>query len=123
MAHRFVDIDDYVRTFPDEVRTRLEQVRQTIHQAVPGAGEKISYQIPTITLDDRSLVHFAGWKHHVSLYPVPEGDDTLTHDLSPYLSGKSTVRLPHDAPLPSDLVARVASALVDQRDQRDDALE
>ncbi|MGI8901182.1 MAG: iron chaperone [Nocardioides sp.] len=71
MAHRFVDIDDYARTFSDEVRTRLEQVRQTIHQAVPGAGEKISYQIPTITLNGSSLVHFAGWKHHVSLYRCP----------------------------------------------------
>jgi len=111
MAQQFVDIDAYIDSFPEEVQARLEEIRETIHRAVPGAGEKISYQIPTITLDDRSLVHFAGWKQHVSLYPMPEGDEALAADLAPYMSGKSTVRFRHGEPLPTDLVAQVVSAL------------
>ena len=49
VAQRFDSVDDYISTFPPEVQTVLQAVRQTIHAAAPGAKESISYQIPTFT--------------------------------------------------------------------------
>ena len=64
-------VDEYIASFPAEVQAVLEEVRRTIHAVVPGAGEKISYQIPTITLDGKSLLYFSGWKEHISDLPDP----------------------------------------------------
>jgi uncharacterized protein YdhG (YjbR/CyaY superfamily) len=50
--------------------SRDERVRRIIRRAIPGAEERISYQIPTYTLQDRAVIYFAGWKEHYSFYPV-----------------------------------------------------
>ena len=71
----FRSVDDYVASFPDEVRHELEAVRHTIREALPGCEDRISYDIALVTLDGRGLFYFAGWKKHLSLYPVPELDE------------------------------------------------
>jgi len=64
---RFGSVDEYIGSFPAAAQAILEQVRRAILDAVPGAGETISYQIPTITLGGRPLLYFAGWKRHISV--------------------------------------------------------
>ena len=71
----------------------------------------ISYNIPTLKRDGRSVVHFAGWKAHVSLYPMPDGDADLERDLAPYSSGKGTLKFPLAEPIPLELVRRVVARL------------
>ena len=65
-------IDEYIALFPPAVQAILEKVRLTIHTAAPQAGETISYQIPTFTLEG-NLVHFAAFKKHIGFYPTPSG--------------------------------------------------
>ncbi|GAB4046939.1 iron chaperone [Catellatospora paridis] len=116
MAARFTTIDDYIDSFPAEVQDVLQQVRRTILAAAPAqAGQSISYGIPTITLDGRYLVYFAGWKHHVSVYPVPDGDAAFEEVVAPYRAAKGTLRFPLREPVPYDVIARVTAALVTQR--------
>ena len=108
-------VDDYLGSFPDDVRIILEEVRRTIHQVVPAADEAISYRIPAVTLDGRHLVYFAGWKHQVSLYPLPQVDHALAQELAPYRVGKSTARFRIGEPVPYDLIGRLVALLVEQR--------
>jgi uncharacterized protein YdhG (YjbR/CyaY superfamily) len=82
---------------------------------VPKAEEKISYQIPTFALDGRYLVYFAGWKNHISVYPLPEADEAFERELAPYKSGKGTVKFPLNKPIPYDLIGRLAALLAEQR--------
>jgi uncharacterized protein YdhG (YjbR/CyaY superfamily) len=105
---KFGSVEDYIGSFPADVRAILEHVRRAILDAVPGAGETISYQIPTITLGGGPLLYFAGWKHHISVYPAPAGDEVLERRLGPYRSGKSTLKFPLSRPVPYDLIAQVA---------------
>ena len=114
---RFTTVEEYLDTFPDETRQVLEDVRRTLHRAVPGSGEAISYQIPTITLDGSALLYFAGWRQHVSVYPVPEGDAELARLLAPYLSGASTLKFPLSQPMPHDVLERVARTHLERRRQ------
>lgn len=116
MAASFATIDDYISALPEDVQSVLQQVRRTLHEAVPGSGETMSYQMPTITVNDRSLVYFAGWKKHIGMYPIPEGDPEFDRDLAPYRAVKSTARFPYSTPIPYDLIARMAVLLVNQRD-------
>ncbi len=115
MADKFATVEDYLSSFPEDVRTILEDVRQAIHRAVPGAGETISYQMPTVTLGGKSLVHFAAWKHHIGLYPLPATEGALAEELAPYDTGKGTARFPLQEPIPYDLIERLAALLVKQR--------
>ena len=110
-----VSVDAYIERFPEEVRTVLQEVRRTLHDAVPGAGETISYAIPALTLDGRVLLYFAGWQKHVSVYPVPHGDEALVRALEPYRSGKGTLAFPLGEPVPYDLIGRVAAGFREQR--------
>lgn len=115
MAEKFANVEDYLDSLSDESRAALETVRERIRATVPGADEVISYNIPTIKQGGRSVVHFAGWQAHVSLYPVPTGDESLQRALAPYVSGKGTVKFPLSQPMPLDLVQRIVEALLDER--------
>jgi uncharacterized protein YdhG (YjbR/CyaY superfamily) len=79
---RFTTIDEYISPFTGEIQAVLEKVRQAIHKAVPEAVETISYGMPTFDLNGKHLVFFAGWKHHISLYPLPAGDEAFQQELS-----------------------------------------
>ena len=112
---KFESVEAYLASFPDEVRPVLEQVRQTIQTAVPGAEETISYDIPTFKLGGRAVVYFAGWKHHVSVYPIPQADEALERDLAPFRAAKGTLKFPLDRPVPYELIGRAAAVLAAQR--------
>jgi len=104
---QFKTIDEYIKTFPQDVQAVLQKMRQTIRKAAPQAEEAISYQMPTFKLNGRNLVHFAGYKRHVGFYPVPSGIDAFEKELSPYKQGKGSVQFPLDRPVPYDLVRKI----------------
>jgi len=104
---QFKTIDEYIKTFPEDVQPILQKMRQTIRKAAPQAEEAISYQMPTFKLNGRNLVHFAGYKNHVGFYPVPSGIDAFEKELSPYKQGKGSVQFPLDGPVPYDLVRKI----------------
>jgi uncharacterized protein YdhG (YjbR/CyaY superfamily) len=115
MAGTYATVDEYVASFPDDVRTVLTEIRRLARAAVPGGVEKISYGMPTITRGGRNVVHFAAWKNHLSIYPVPAGDEAFVRDVAPYLSGKGTVRIQLTEPIPYDLVRRLVEFLAGER--------
>jgi uncharacterized protein YdhG (YjbR/CyaY superfamily) len=113
MSEKFASIEAYLDSLAPEVREAVEEVRSIVHEAVPDGEDAISYNIPTVRRDGRAVVHYAGWKRHVSLYPVPETDPELERELAPYVSGRGTLKFPLDRPLPREVVARVAQLLSD----------
>ena len=115
MAQHPESVDDYISTFPPEVQTVLRAARKAIHAAAPEAQESISYQIPTFAIDGRPVVYLAGWKKHISVYPVPEPDEELAPQLAPYLSGKGTAKFPLGKPVPYELIMALVQRLIVQR--------
>ena len=101
------NIDEYITGFPKTTQKILKQVRATIKKAAPAAQEKISYGIPTFTLNDRYLIYFAGFKDHISLYPAPRSNEIFKKELSVYKGGKGTVQFPLDKPMPLHLITRI----------------
>jgi uncharacterized protein YdhG (YjbR/CyaY superfamily) len=57
--HQFRDIDDYISSFPADLRKLLKEIRMTIRRAVPPAEEAIKYNMPAFKLNDRA-VYFGG---------------------------------------------------------------
>ena len=104
------NVSEYIAGFPRGVQTVLKRVRTTIRNAIPGAEEAISYQIPTYKLDGRYVLYFAGWKEHYSLYPAGARLVAAFEDeLAPYeVNNKGTIRFPLAKPVPVRLIAGIA---------------
>jgi uncharacterized protein YdhG (YjbR/CyaY superfamily) len=116
----FNSIDEYISTFPKDVQKILEELRETIKAAAPGAEEKISYGIPTFTLNGKYLIYFAGWKNHISIYPIPSGSEAFNQQVSKYVEGKGTLKFPLDKPLPMRLITKIVKYRVAENSKRSD---
>jgi uncharacterized protein YdhG (YjbR/CyaY superfamily) len=103
---QFKTIDEYIKTFPEDVQSILEKMRQTIRKAAPEAEEAISYQIPTFKLNG-NLIHFAAFKNHIGFYPTSTGIEAFKKELSPYAGAKGSVQFPIEKPIPYDLVKKI----------------
>ena len=109
LKEHYKTIDEYIRTFPEEVQIKLEKMKKTIHEAAPEATEAIRYQMPTFRLNGKNLVHFAAFKNHIGFYPVPSGIEAFKKELSPYKQGKGSVQFPLDKPVPYELVKKIVT--------------
>lgn len=118
MAPHFDNVDEYIGSFPAEVQDILQEIRRRCHAAVPSSGEIISYGIPTITVDGEYVIYFAGWAHHVSVYPVPAGDAGFDESIAPYRAAKGTLKFPLGKPVPYELIGRAAALLAAARRSR-----
>jgi len=109
----FSSIDEYIATFPDDVRAKLQELRAVIRASAPDAKEKISYQMPTFALNG-NLVHFAAFKRHIGFYPAPRGIEEFKDELSAYKGSKGAVQFPIDQPLPLELIGRIVKFRVSE---------
>ncbi len=99
-------IDDYIDSFPQNIQTLLQQIRNTIHEAAPDAMETISYQMPAFK-QNGVLVYFAAFKNHIGFFPTAQGVEAFKDKLSTYKTSKGTIQFPLDKPLPLDLIAEI----------------
>jgi uncharacterized protein YdhG (YjbR/CyaY superfamily) len=112
-------VDQYIAGFPPETRKLLEELRALDKTTAHEVTERISYGIPTFDLDGRYLVYIAGFKKHVSLYPVTaDVTEALGADVEPYKKGKGTVQFPLGQPLPTGLIRRIVELRVEERRAR-----
>ncbi|MEJ7643419.1 MAG: DUF1801 domain-containing protein [Chryseolinea sp.] len=98
-------IEEYLSSFPEEVVIILEKLRGIIHTIAPKAEEAIGYNIGSFKLNGSVVMYYAGWKRHISIYPVPAGNAAFKKAISVYMSGKSTLKFPIDEPIPWELIA------------------
>lgn len=110
-------IDAFIAQYPPEIQDVLQKIRQTIHEAVPEANEKIAYGIPTFTLEG-NLVHFSAFTNHIGFYPDPRGIEQFIEKLAKYRSGKGTIKFPLSEPIPFDLIREVTLWRAEQNRQK-----
>lgn len=99
-------IDEYISACPKPVQARLREIRRIVHEAAPDARERISYRMPSFTLNG-NLVYFAAFAGHIGFYPIPSGVEKFRAELSKYKYSKGAVQFPLDKPLPRELIRRI----------------
>jgi uncharacterized protein YdhG (YjbR/CyaY superfamily) len=107
LRRRFETIDEYIATFPRNVRDILEELQRIIRESAPESEETISYGIPTFDLNGKHLVHFAAYKNHIGFYPTSSGITRFKKELSRYELSRGTVRFPINEPIPFDLISKI----------------
>ena len=108
MKKRYKTIDEYIGDFPETVQGNLEKVRRIIRRVAPGAVETISYGIPAFKIDGKFLVYFAAFNDHISIYPIPAGDEGFNREISRYVKGKGTLAFSLNQPIPFELIDKIA---------------
>jgi len=102
----FSSIDEYVATFPKDVQSILQEVRQAIREAAPEAEEGISYQMPIFKLNG-DLVWFAAFKDHIGFFPRASAIEAFKDKLSAYEISKGTIKFALNKPMPLDLIKEI----------------
>lgn len=103
------DVDEYIAGAPEEVQSRLNQLRKAIKDCAPSAVEKISYGMPYYGYKGR-LVYFAFAKKHIGLYiPTPIVEEHKK-ELKAYETAAATIRFPLDKKLPITLIKKLIKA-------------
>lgn len=108
------DVDKYIFSFPEEVRSILLQIRQIIKEEAPDAIEGFAYQMPSYKTNGKPLVYFAGFKKHIGFYATPSGHSAFASELSNYKQGKGSVQFPLDKPIPFDLIRQIVAFRVEE---------
>jgi len=116
-VRKSAQVDAYIRGFPLPVQGQLRKVRAAIRAAAPRATEIISYRIPAYR-QNRMLVYFAGFKHHIGLYPPVRGNVPLVRAVARYAGPKGNLKFPFDEPLPLALITRIVRFKVKQDSSR-----
>ncbi len=111
------DIDSYIRSVPEDMRDRMDQMRSIIRKAAPKATEAIKYGMPTFVFHG-NLVHFAACKNHVGFYPAPSGILAFQKELVGYSCSKGAIQLPLDRPLPVKLITGIVKFRVAENQEK-----
>jgi uncharacterized protein YdhG (YjbR/CyaY superfamily) len=99
-------VDEYIASFPKNVQSILQELRQVIRETAPEAEEVISYNMPAFK-QDGILVWYAAFKNHIGFFPKMAAIEAFKKELSSYEVSKGTIRFPLDKPIPFDLVRKI----------------
>jgi uncharacterized protein YdhG (YjbR/CyaY superfamily) len=107
---RFTSHEDYFAAMPGEVRDVLLKVRAVVEASLPKAERCISYNLPAYRAG-KVFFYFAGFKHHLGVYPPVREDAALIRELARYRNEKGNLAFQYKEPIPYELIGRVAAAL------------
>lgn len=101
-----LNIDEYIKNYPEEIQQRLQQIMAIIKKIAPRAEEVISYGIPAFKLNGL-LVWFAAYTKHIGFYPKASGIEAFKKELSVFKGVKGSVQFPFDKALPMGLITKI----------------
>ena len=103
MNPKATSVEEYLSWFPQEIREKLELIRQVLKESVPEAKEVISYHMPAIKTTE-VLVYYAAAKNHLGFYPTNSGVTEFKKELAEYQTSKGAIQIPYDQPVPVKLI-------------------
>jgi uncharacterized protein YdhG (YjbR/CyaY superfamily) len=114
-------VEEYLAGLPPDRRAAVEILRRAARAGAPDAIESIAYGMPALRSHGRQfLVSYAAFKAHYSLFPASQAViQACGTELTPYLSGKGTIRFPADRPVPAALVTRIVKVRFAENAARD----
>ncbi len=102
----YSSVEEYIKAFPVPTQMRLNDLKNLICELVPEAKEKISYQMPTFSLNGVFL-YFGAYAKHIGFYPGVKTIEYFRAELSDFKTFKGTVQFRLNQLLPIELITRM----------------
>jgi len=110
-----ISIKEYIQGYGKEIQNRLYRIREIIFEQVPTAEEGIKYKMPTVVYHG-NLIHYAAFKNHIGIYPLPEVIETLKEELKAFRQGKGSIQFQNNEELPIELIKKIVKARVEEKE-------
>jgi uncharacterized protein YdhG (YjbR/CyaY superfamily) len=111
-------IAEYIAAAPKEARQNLRALYAILRKVAPGATEAIKWRLPVFE-ENRILFAFAAYKLHLNFMPTSSAMKPFREQLSKFKTGKGSIQIPHDKPLPGALIRRIAAFRVRELREKD----
>jgi uncharacterized protein YdhG (YjbR/CyaY superfamily) len=111
-------VAEYIDAAPKESRAKLKEMRGILKKAAPGASEAIKWGAPTLAYK-RILFAYNAIKGNISFMPTPPVIKAFAKEIKGYASGKATVKVPLEKPLPKSLITKMAKYRVKESKEKD----
>ena len=99
-------IDEYLAALEEPARTRLAELRKLVREELP---EAIKWGSPAFVHPRGTiLLVISAHKAHANFTVTPSAKEAFAAELEGLETGKGSVKLPYDAPMPEDLLRRMA---------------
>jgi len=113
-----ITVDDYIEQQPEEHRSTLYRVRETICEAMPNNTEKLYWKMPSYSFGGK-IIFFAARKQTLAYYPGSEVIAIFAEQLEGLglKIHKGAILFPWDRPMPYELIGEIARycATTDER--------
>ncbi len=101
------EVEAHIRSFPKETQEKLLALRSFLLDAVPGLEETKSYGIPTLKLNGKNFIHYAGYARHIGFYPGAGPIKQLSSELLNFNYAKGSIQFPLNVELPFELIQKI----------------
>lgn len=101
-------VDEYIKAAPKEAQAKLREIRALLKGVAPGAEEKLKWGAPVFE-EDRILFSYSAYKSHLNFSPTGPAMKPFKEELAKFKTGKDTIQLPYDQPLPKGLLRKIAA--------------
>lgn len=101
-------VDEYISGFPKEAQEKLKELRAILRSVAPKATEDIKWGSPVFE-EKRILFAFTAHKSHINFMPTRSSLEPFLDELKDYKTGKDTIQLPYDKPIPKALIKKIAT--------------
>jgi uncharacterized protein YdhG (YjbR/CyaY superfamily) len=109
------DVEKYLSAVPEPQQSTLRALRTTIKALLPLGEDAMSYGVPVIKVNGKSIAGYAAAKKHCSYFPHSgQVIEDLAADLTRYDCSKGTLRFAIDKPLPKTLVKKLIRTRLSQ---------
>jgi uncharacterized protein YdhG (YjbR/CyaY superfamily) len=101
-------VDEYINAAPENAREKLMEIRFILKKVAPHATELLKWGIP-VFMEKRILFSYAAYKSHLNFMPTGPAMVPFKEELARFTTGKDTIQFPYNAPLPNELIYKIAA--------------
>ncbi len=101
------NVDEYIEAAPLVAREKLREIRSILRKVAPNATEMLKWGNP-VFFENRILFSYSAFKTHINFMPTGPAMIPFVKELSEFTTGKDTIQIPYDKPLPRKLIQKIA---------------
>ena len=111
-------VTDYIAAAPRKAQKKLREIRAVLKTVAPQATETLKWGSPVLE-HKRILFSYRAYKSHLNFMPTGPAIRPFKKELAEFKTGKDTIQLPYDKPLPKTLIRKIAAYRLKQVREKD----